>query len=74
MWLARELSMQGKVLNPGDIVATGSCTPILQVLPGQELSVDFGSLGEVASSTRSRIHGCRRTSGCWRKYTRRTMG
>jgi len=48
MWLSRELANQGKVLNPGDIVATGSCTPILQVLPGQELSVDFGSLGQVS--------------------------
>lgn len=45
VWLAVELSRQGKRLNAGDIVTTGSCTPILQVLPGQHLTVEFEGLG-----------------------------
>lgn len=45
VWLARELGRQGRRLNAGDIVATGSCTPILQVLPGQRLEADFGPIG-----------------------------
>lgn len=50
VWLATELGLQGQRLNAGDIVATGSCTPILQVLPGQKLEVDFGPIGEVRAS------------------------
>lgn len=45
VWLARELAPQGRRLNAGDLVATGSCTPILQVLPGQRLEADFGPIG-----------------------------
>lgn len=48
VWLARQLSRQDKRLNAGDVVATGSCMPILQVLPGQRLSVDFGPIGTVS--------------------------
>jgi len=48
MWLADQLRNGGGALNPGDIVATGSLTPILQVLPGQRLEVDFGPIGRVA--------------------------
>jgi 2-keto-4-pentenoate hydratase len=47
-WLARELAQRGLRLNAGDMISTGSCTPILQVLPGQRLSVDFGALGAVS--------------------------
>lgn len=46
VWLARELAEQGQRLNAGDLVATGSCTPILQVLPGQQLEADFGPIGQ----------------------------
>ncbi|MBN9025129.1 MAG: fumarylacetoacetate hydrolase family protein [Rhizobiales bacterium] len=45
-WLAGELAAQGERLNAGDLVATGACTPILQVLPGQHLEADFGPLGQ----------------------------
>lgn len=49
VWLAKELASQGQRLNAGDLVATGSCTPILQVLPGQQLQVDFGPIGEAST-------------------------
>lgn len=45
VWLARELSRQNRQLNAGDIVATGSCAPLLQVLPGQQLTVEFDTIG-----------------------------
>ena len=45
VWLARELSRQNRQLNAGDVVATGSCAPLLQVLPGQQLTVEFGGIG-----------------------------
>lgn len=47
-WLADELRSKGSWLSPGDIVATGSCTPVLQMLPGQHLEVDFGPIGRVS--------------------------
>ncbi|WP_102960621.1 fumarylacetoacetate hydrolase family protein [Mangrovicella endophytica] len=49
-WLAAELLRQKRGLATGDIVATGSCMPVLQVLPGQRLEVDFAALGRVACS------------------------
>ncbi|WEK51666.1 MAG: fumarylacetoacetate hydrolase family protein [Candidatus Kaistia colombiensis] len=49
-WLAKELALQGQRLYAGDLVATGSCTPILQVLPGQQLEVDFGPIGRARAS------------------------
>lgn len=47
-WLARQLSAQERLLNADDIVATGSCGPVLQVLPGQHLTVEFPTLGAVS--------------------------
>lgn len=46
-WLARQLAARGQQLEIGDIVATGSCTTILQVLPGQSMAADFGPLGRI---------------------------
>ncbi len=46
--LARELARQGKQINAGEIVTTGSWAPILQVLPGQTLSVEFETIGKVS--------------------------
>jgi len=46
-WLARELQAKGRCLEPNDVVATGSCTTILQVWPRQHLAVDFGPLGQI---------------------------
>jgi 2-keto-4-pentenoate hydratase len=48
IWLAQQLSRQGNQLSTGDIVTSGSCTPILQVLPGQQMVADFGYLGQVS--------------------------
>ena len=47
VWLADQLSASGRQLQANDIVATGSCTTILQVWPGQHLAADFGLLGQV---------------------------
>lgn len=47
-WLARKLASDHRQLNADDVVLTGSCLPILQVLPGQTLSVEFGTLGSVS--------------------------
>ena len=47
VWLAGQLAANGRQLNANDIVATGSCTTILQVWPGQHLAADFGPLGQV---------------------------
>lgn len=47
-WLARRLAADRRQLNAGDVVLTGSCLPVLQVLPDQALSVEFGSLGTVS--------------------------
>lgn len=46
-WLAAELAAKGRRLEPNDIVATGSCTKILQVWAGQHLAADFGPLGQI---------------------------
>lgn len=46
-WLATELAAKGRQLEPNDVVATGSCTTLLRVTPGQHLAADFGPLGQV---------------------------
>lgn len=46
-WLAAELAARGRRLESNDVVATGSCTKILQVLAGQHLAADFGPLGQI---------------------------
>ncbi|WP_173087877.1 fumarylacetoacetate hydrolase family protein [Devosia sp. 1635] len=48
--LARELAMQGRQIAAGDIVTTGSWSPILQVLPGQTLSVEIETIGKISCS------------------------
>lgn len=48
VWLARQLSRQGKKLNADDVVASGTCAPILQVLPGQTLDLTFTAVGTVS--------------------------
>lgn len=47
VWLARALQPRHRQLNAGDIVTVGSFGPILQVLPGQSLTVDCDTLGKV---------------------------
>lgn len=48
--LARELARQGRQINAGEMVTTGSWSPILQVLPGQTLSVEFETIGDISCS------------------------
>ena len=49
-WLARRLKARGQELDAGDIVSTGTCTGLLQVVPGQTFEADFGGLGAVKVS------------------------
>ena len=50
VWLARALVAKGGELDAGDVVLTGSCVGLLQVLPGQTFEGDFGGLGRVRLS------------------------
>jgi 2-keto-4-pentenoate hydratase len=43
LWLARALLTRSRELDAGDTVTTGTCTGILQVLPGQTLEADLGA-------------------------------
>ncbi|HEV7257675.1 MAG TPA: fumarylacetoacetate hydrolase family protein [Bosea sp. (in: a-proteobacteria)] len=45
VWLAQKLARHNRQLNAGDVVTIGSCAPILQVLPGQHLTVEFEMIG-----------------------------
>jgi len=47
VWLANQLAGRGHRLEAGDIVTTGSCTTILQVLPGEHMAAAFETLGQV---------------------------
>lgn len=47
IWLAQKLRDQGRQIAAGDVVATGSILPILQVLPGQEMRLTIEGIGEV---------------------------
>jgi 2-keto-4-pentenoate hydratase len=44
-WLAGQLKSRGRGLEAGELVATGSCTGVLQIMPGQIFEADFGTLG-----------------------------
>jgi 2-keto-4-pentenoate hydratase len=46
-WLANELSRDGRGLNVGDVITTGSCTGLTPVRPGDTAVADFGELGTV---------------------------
>lgn len=46
-WLANELSSFGVPLAAGQIVTTGTCIVPMPVVPGDEVSIDFGPLGSV---------------------------
>ncbi|KQP94109.1 hypothetical protein ASF60_13475 [Methylobacterium sp. Leaf113] len=47
-WLARRLSNRGRRIEAGEIVATGSCTGLVQVVPGQRVRAEFQNLGAVS--------------------------
>lgn len=48
VWLANELSQHGLTLARDHIVTTGTCLVPLEILPGDEVSVDFGTFGHMA--------------------------
>ena len=45
LWLARSLETRGATLHAGDIIATGSCTGLTQVVPGQRIQAIFEGQG-----------------------------
>ncbi len=47
LWLTHALDARGSTLQAGDVIATGSCTGLAQVAPGQRVSAAFGHLGRV---------------------------
>lgn len=47
-WLANFLSEQGIGLNAGDIVITGSFAGVIEVLPDQELTIEYSGLGKIS--------------------------
>lgn len=47
-WLARRLSDRGLRIEAGEVVATGSCTGLVQVVPGQRVRAHFQNLGAVS--------------------------
>ncbi len=49
VWLARKLQSRGRVIEAGDIVSTGSCTVLVQILPGQTFQADMGGYGTVTT-------------------------
>lgn len=48
VWLANELSQHGLTLARDHIVTTGTCLVPLEILPGDDVSVDFGAFGRMA--------------------------
>lgn len=44
-WLVNELSSLGITLGRGEVVTTGTCMQPLEVVPGDAVSADFGTLG-----------------------------
>jgi 2-keto-4-pentenoate hydratase len=47
LWLANQQSAEGRGLKAGEIVATGTCTGLDPVHPGDRVAADFGNLGAV---------------------------
>ena len=47
VWLANQQSRRGRGLKAGEIVATGTCTGLDEVIPGDQALFDFGMLGRV---------------------------
>ncbi len=48
-WLANELSQQGMTLRAGQVVTTGTCVVPLEIVAGDVVRVDFGTLGTVSA-------------------------
>ncbi len=50
IWLARHVLGGGQNIPEGSLVASGSCTGMLEVQPGDRVEARFGSLGSVIAS------------------------
>jgi 2-keto-4-pentenoate hydratase len=50
VWLANWLSSRGEGLQRGQVVATGSCTGLVQVSAGDQLQASFANIGEATVS------------------------
>jgi 2-keto-4-pentenoate hydratase len=48
-WLADVLCQRGIPLQPGDVLMTGALGPMQSISTGDEVTVDFGPLGTVAT-------------------------
>jgi len=48
-WLANELSQLGLVLRAGEVVTTGTCLVPLEIASGDQVRMDFGTLGNVVA-------------------------
>jgi len=46
-WLANTLCQQGSGLKAGDLVSTGTCTDVYEAEAGDDIRVDFGTIGAV---------------------------
>jgi 2-keto-4-pentenoate hydratase len=49
-WLVNEVTGMGIAINAGEVVTTGTCMMPLEILPGDQVRVDFGILGTVGVS------------------------
>ena len=47
VWLTNELASTGRTLAAGQFVTTGACVPPIPVLPGQQVTADFGWVGRI---------------------------
>lgn len=48
VWLVRKLHEHGRFLRAGELVMTGTCTPVMPVSAGQTVAVHFEGLGSTA--------------------------
>ena len=48
-WLANELSQLGMTLAEGQFVTTGTCVVPLEIVPGDTVQADFGTLGRMSA-------------------------
>ncbi|MCA9877170.1 MAG: fumarylacetoacetate hydrolase family protein [Thermomicrobiales bacterium] len=46
-WLANALSARGQGLAAGEIINTGTCTALVNAVPGDDVHATFGALGDV---------------------------
>ena len=46
-WLANELNRRGQLLRAGDLVTTGTTTPVVRAESNDRVTADFGPLGQV---------------------------